>query len=145
MKTKLFDEIGGLETLQRVHKIFYDKVYAHEWLKHYFVNQNQTLIENQQTAFIGEKMGGKISYVGKPPRYAHIHMYITEELFEVRQALLREALQEAGLTPEHINRWLKIDGAFKHHIVKDSLESFHEEYTFKKRIIVDHYCPTNKN
>lgn len=137
MKKKLFDEIGGLETLQKVHKIFYDKVYAHDWLKPFFKDHNQSLIENQQTAFMGEKMGGKISYVGKPPHYAHVHMYITDELFQIRQQLLEESLTEAGVTPEHIQRWLKIDGAFKHHIVKDSLESFYEEYTFKRRIIVN--------
>ena len=137
MKQKLFDEIGGLPTLQKVHKIFYDKIYAHDWLKHFFADHDQTLIENQQTAFMGEKMGSRISYMGKPPRYTHIHMYITDELFEVRKELLQQSLEEAGVSAEHIERWLKIDSAFKHHIVKDSLESFHDAYTFKKRIIVD--------
>jgi len=133
MKKKLFDEIGRLEMLQKVHKIFYDKIYAHEWLKHFFEYHDQSLIENQQTAF----MGGRIEYVGKPLKYTHIYMYITDELFDVRQGLLKESLIEAGLQRAHMARWLKIDSAFKSHVVKDSLESFHEVYTFQNRIIVE--------
>ena len=137
MKIKFFDEIGGLKTIQRVHKVFYDKIYAHEWLKQFFETQHRLLIENQQTNFMGEKFGGKMSYVGRPPGYAHLHMFITEELFEVRRNLLRESLNEVGLRQDHIVRWLKIDAAFKHHIVKDSLETFNETYTFQHKIVVD--------
>ncbi|MDH3326048.1 MAG: group 1 truncated hemoglobin [Gammaproteobacteria bacterium] len=134
MKAKLFYEIGGLEIIQKVHEVFYDKVYAHEWLKKYFENHNRLLIENQQTAFMSEKFGSKVSYVGRPPRYAHLHMFITDELFEVRHALLKEALIEVGLRQDHIARWLNIDAAFKHHITNDSLELFNVTHTFHKKI-----------
>ena len=30
------DDLGGKKTLQKVHKIFYNKLYAHPWLKSFF-------------------------------------------------------------------------------------------------------------
>jgi len=31
-KQSLFDAIGGIEVMEHVHTVFYDKVYAHPWL-----------------------------------------------------------------------------------------------------------------
>ena len=136
-KKTLFDEVGGLPTLQKVHKIFYDKLYAHEWLKKFFVGHNQEAIENRQTLFMAEKMGGSVTYMGKQPRMAHRAMYISQELFDLRKCLLEESLQEAGLSKALSERWLKIDNAFKGQIVKDSIESFYSTTCkFEKRIII---------
>lgn len=137
MKQTLFDAVGGLPTLQKVHKIFYDKIYVHPWLKVFFEGHNQQAIENRQTSFMAEKMGGAIEYRGKDLKMAHRRMYITQELFDVRQELLRESLQEAGVPEELARRWLKIDNAFKRMIVKDSIEAFyHETWKYEKRMIV---------
>lgn len=137
MQQSLFDAVGGLETLQGVHKIFYDKVYAHPWLKQFFSGHEQSAIENRQTSFMAEKMGGPVEYWGKHPKMAHRAMYITEELFDLRQDLLKQSLIEYGLEPELINRWLKLDGAFKNAIVKDSIASFYKTtWKHEKRKII---------
>lgn len=137
MKQSLYDAVGGLPTLEKVHKIFYDKIYIHPWLKQFFAGHNQEAIEGRQTSFMGEKMGGP-KYMGKPLKQVHENMYITQELFELRQQLLRESLQEAGVTEELIERWLKIDNAFMKQIIKPSVETFYRDYhfTFKQRIII---------
>jgi len=137
MKENLFDALGGLATLEVVHKIFYDKVFEHHWLKQYFINQNQALLERQQTEFMAEKMGGSKNYSGKPVLHAHIHLYITEELFDIRHALLKQSILEKDITESLMLRWLKIDYAFKKLVIDTSLEDFHQRYTFKSRIIVD--------
>lgn len=137
MKQPLFEAIGGLPTLQRAHKIFYDKVYAHPWLGRFFEGHSQAAIEFRQTTFMAEKMGGPIEYWGKEMKYAHEAMYITRELFDLRHALLAESLREAGVPEDLCQRWLRIDGAFMKHIVKDSIESFYSTtWPYRKRIIV---------
>ncbi|HEY5993517.1 MAG TPA: group 1 truncated hemoglobin [Gallionellaceae bacterium] len=137
MKPILFDAVGGLPTLQRVHKIFYDKVYAHDWLGQFFAGHSQEAIENRQTAFMAEKMGGPVEYWGKEIKYTHEAMYITQELFELRHALLEESLREAGVPEDLGERWLRIDSAFMKLIVKDSIESFYSvTWPYKQRIIV---------
>ncbi len=137
MKETLFDRVGGLPTLEKVHKIFYDKVYAHPWLGKFFEGHSQEAIELRQTQFMASKMGGDVVYPGKDPRMSHRAMYITPELFDLRQDLLRESLEEAGVSSDNIERWLKIDGAFRHHIVKESIADFYKTtFRYEQRQIL---------
>lgn len=117
----LFLKVGGKATLERVHRVFYDKIYAHPWLSQFFKEVPQNLIESQQTDFMSDIMGGPKNYLGKLPRPAHQHMFITEELFNLRQDLLKASLEECGLQVEAIQMWLKLDAAFKKGIVKESV------------------------
>jgi len=116
----VYTQLGGLPTLARVHKIFYDKLYAHPWLKQFFAGVAQQLIEDQQSDFMAQAMGGPDRYCGKLPVPAHKHMYITAELFDARHALLAESLREARVPEEAAARWLRIDAAFKGRLVKNS-------------------------
>lgn len=133
----LFDAVGGLPTLQKVHKIFYDKLYAHPWLGKFFADHNQEAIETRQTQFMAEKMGSDKPYYGKDMKMAHRQMYITQELFELRHEILRQSLREASVPDELAERWLKIDSAFRRQIVKDSIESFYAwTWKYEKRVII---------
>jgi len=136
-KVSLFDQVGGLPTLDRVHKRFYDKIYAHPWLGRFFEGHNQEAIELRQTQFMGLKMGGDIRYPGMALELAHRRMYISEEMLELRQSLLRESLQEEHVPEALIGRWLKIDRAFWGHLQNDSLESFQDiDLKYERPMIV---------
>ena len=124
----LYDLLGQRPTLERVHKIFYDKIYADSWLGLFFKEIKQQLIEDQQTDFMTQAMGGPEKYLGKFPIPAHKHMFITEELFAHRHQLLQEALIEAGVPKNLQERWLKIDGAFKTALLKKSLSDCEKRY-----------------
>jgi hemoglobin len=129
--------VGGLPVLQQVHRIFYDKIYAHPWLKHFFAGHDQQAIEARQSAFMAVKMGGKVTYWGKQPKMAHRHLYITEEQFDIRHELLRQSLMEAGVSLPLAQRWLRIDAAFKRQIVKESIASFYRQsWKYERRVIV---------
>ncbi|MCX5724671.1 MAG: group 1 truncated hemoglobin [Nitrospirae bacterium] len=125
----LYHDLGGKPTLARVHKIFYDKIYKHPWIGQYFHGISQTVIEDQQTDFMTAAMGGPEIYQGKPPNPAHRHMNITEELFGLRQALLKKSLEEANIPGELAAKWLKIDGAFRKGLVKESLAACEKRFT----------------
>ena len=113
--------MGGIPMLRKVNKIFYDKIYAHPWIGQYFKSIRQEHIENQQTDFMTQALGGPEIYSGRFVPDAHTHMFITEELFLVRNGLLLEALREAGAPQELHDRWTKIDLAFKKNLIKNSL------------------------
>ena len=82
-------------------------------------------------------MGAPITYYGKQPQMAHRHMYITNELYDIRHQLLKESLEEAGVLAELAKRWLKIDYAFIRQIVKPSIASFYQTtFRYEKRIII---------
>ncbi len=119
-KKALFDRMGGRQSLIKINKIFYDKVYKHPWMKLYFENIPQQHIEDQQVDFMQKVLGGENLYVGKAPPAAHMHIFVSEELLEVRQQLLREAFEETNAHPELAEKWMALDYSFKKIIVKSS-------------------------
>ncbi len=142
MKQSLFDAIGGLTAMQRIHTIFYDKVYAHPWLGQFFIDHDQKAIELRQTQFMAEKMGAKSVYPGRELTLAHRRMYITEELLTARQELLRETLVEEALPEYLILRWLKVDRAFWGKIKNDSLDIFHKtDFKYEQPLVIENPQP----
>ncbi len=53
---------------------------------------------------------------------AHQRMYLTTELLEVRQELLRQAIDAEGLSADLVKRCLKVDQAFWGKLNSESLE-----------------------
>jgi len=120
--TKLaeFEQMGGRKSLIAINKIFYDKVYQHPWLKLFFENIPQQHIEDQQVDFMQKVLGGENRYWGKAPPLAHVHIFINEEIFDVRNQLLEEAFIEANASPILIDKWRIIDNSFKRVLMKES-------------------------
>ena len=138
----LYELIGGRATLEKVHKIFYDKIYAHPWIGQYFQNIQQDVIEIQQTEFMSQAMGGPAMYCGKLPIPTHRHMFISENLFELRTQLLKDSLNESHVGPAHQEAWLKIDQAFKKGIVKSKVADC--QLRFNTDEILDYKDPEKK-
>jgi len=131
----LFELVGGRPCLERVHKIFYDKLFAHPWVGLFFKGKDQKTQENQQTDFMTQPMGGEAIYCGKFPIPAHSHMYITEELFNLRSSILRESLKEAGVADHLAEKWMNIDSSFKQGIVKKSESDLRGRYKNEEFLI----------
>ncbi len=138
----LYDEIGGRPTLEKIHKLFYDKVYAHPWIGLYFKEIPQETIEVQQSDFMAQVMGGPAMYCGKLPLAAHKNILITEDLFDLRTSLLVESMQEFGLAPDLQQQWLKIDQAFRKGLVKKNRSEC--ELRFNTDEIIDFPNPDQK-
>ncbi len=128
-ESSLFEQIGGRPSLEKVHKIFYDKIYDHPLLKAFFVSIEQKVIEDQQTNFMTSNMGGGKIYVGKAPKSAHKHMFITNELFNLRSELLKQSINECGIPYELQKSWMKIDSAFRHSMVKSNLSDCEKRFS----------------
>ena len=115
----LFETLGGRPVLERVHKVFYDKLYEHPWLKQFFSEIAQKTIEDQQTDFMVSNMGGGKIYSGALPKNAHKHLFVTDEMFDLRNKILKASLDECGVAQDLAERWLRIDDAFRKSIVKE--------------------------
>lgn len=125
----VYARIGGRPCLERVHKAFYNKIYTHPMFRAFFKNVAQTHQENQQSDFMAQAMGGPSRYGGRLPDGAHQHLFITEEIFELRHKILAETLKEC-LVPEDLReRWLAIDYQFKGKIVKKTIDDCEKRYT----------------
>jgi len=119
-KLEKFEKMGGRDSLIKINKTFYDKVYEHPWLKHYFKEIPQQHIENQQIDFMQKVLGGTNVYVGKAPPVTHKHMFIPDELFDVRKQLLIESFEETNANAELADKWLSLDESFRRVIINKS-------------------------
>jgi len=116
------------ELITKVNEIFYDKLFDDPWLSQIFVDVDQDIITSQQTDFIVGALGGPQKYCGRSPKDAHPHIFIQEDMWDVREAYMVEALKEAN-APEWISeKWLKIDNAFKAAILKGSIDECSGRY-----------------
>ncbi|ALO34959.1 hypothetical protein CMT41_09700 [Colwellia sp. MT41] len=115
-----FNRIGGRSSLVAINKVFYDKVYQHPWLKQYFLHISQQHIEDQQVDFMQKVLGGENNYIGKAPPIAHRHIFIPDELFDIRKQLLLDSFSETNTHPELMNKWLTLDESFRRILVKKS-------------------------
>ena len=75
-------------------------------------------MQSSATDFMTSNMGGGKIYSGAFPKNAHKHIFISEKLFDLRQNLLRESLEECGVPKELAESWLNIDNAFRTSLVK---------------------------
>lgn len=123
-----FESMGGTQILEKISKLFYDKIYEDPWLKLYFANVPQEHIEKQQVAFMQAALGGENLYCGQTPPAAHKHMNITDELYQARQKLLYASFNEANAKDSLVQKWLRIDDAFFNRIVKRSPDDCERRY-----------------
>ncbi len=128
----LHDRLGGRPTFEKVHKIFYDKVYAHPWLGKYFAHRTRGPIESQQSDYMIQLTGGPKCYAGQAPHTVHQYMFITEELFDLRSQLLSDAIKEAGVNDELREEWLAANEMFKKVMVKSSISECVRQYSHQE-------------
>ncbi len=120
----------------KVNYEFYELVYNHEWLKHIFVVIEQKIITSQQTDFMVQSFGGPKKYGGRTPDDAHPHIFVDEEMWQLREDLLKEAFVKTRCPEDICERWLKIDNAFKAAIIKKSPDECKKRYTMDEIINV---------
>lgn len=118
----LLEAIGGAEVVKQVHLRFYDVIFEHPWLGQFFLGKWQSVLAEKQTQFMVSAFGGPNNYKGDTPAFVHMHMYITDEMADLREELLRQAILDEGLSEDIAERWLKVDHAFRDGIVKNSVE-----------------------
>ena len=131
-----FSALGGRACFERVHKILYDKLLSHPWLKGFFAGDERAHLENQQTDFMSGLLGGPRIYGGRNPRDAHCHLFVTREIFQIRHRLLGESLAEAEVPVRLRERWLKLDAGFETALVKQSPDECRGRYKTEPVIVV---------
>jgi hemoglobin len=69
-----------------------------------------------------------LAEIGGMPKRVHKHMYITEELFDLRTEILKESILVCGVQEALTERWVRVDSAFKHSLVKSNLDKCEKRY-----------------
>ncbi|MGZ8190065.1 MAG: globin domain-containing protein [Methylococcaceae bacterium] len=119
---ELLNEIGGEAVVFNVHQRFYDVMFDEPWLEKFFYGKSKEALIHKQTQFMVAAFNGPNNYTGDTPAFVHMHMFITCEMADVRETLLRNAILAEGLSASIAERWLKVDRAFRPAIVKQSVD-----------------------
>ena len=119
-KEQKFEDMGGLAEVKRITVAFYDYIYDDPWLSQFFEGIPRDHIESQQNFFMQAALGGKNKYGGKTPPSAHQHINITQDVYDARQAHLKQAFKDCQTNPKMIEAWLAIDEAFSRRVIKAS-------------------------
>ena len=127
-RQSLYDRLGGRDCLERVHRRLYERLFTDPAFSPFFVSVTRQHQEDQQTDFMAWKMGGPSRYGGRLPEAAHEHLFITEALFDRRQEILAETLDDCGVAPALRDEWLVIDRSFKAMIIKQSIGDCRKRY-----------------
>lgn len=122
--------------LKKVNVAFYDLVYDHPWLGLIFKSVEKEFIVSQQTDFMLGVFGGQKRFSGRAPNEAHPHIYVDEEMWNVRESLLKQAFEQTNCPEMISNRWLKIDEAFKSSIIMNSPSQCRPRYATDEFIII---------
>lgn len=115
----LWAELDDGKRVRQVLDAFYAKVFADERLAPYFHNTTPDHVAGKQYAFLYEAMTGEDMYFGDNPLNAHHWMVISDALFDHRQRLMIETLEEHGLSDDHIRRWTAFEEPYRPDIVKE--------------------------
>lgn len=118
----LLQEIGGEEAVFRVHQRFYDVMFEHPWLGQFFFGKSKPVLITKQTQFMVAAFNGPNQYTGDTPAFIHMHMFITDEMADLREKILKQAILDEGLSSSIADRWLKVDESFRPGIVKKSID-----------------------
>ena len=94
-------------------------------------------LETQQSDFMSAVFGGPKVYSGRAPKSAHVHMFITEDVFLTRHEILKESLEEAKIRPDLQERWLSYDMGMKKVLVKNSISECEGRYKNEAIIAVE--------
>lgn len=103
--------------IKKANETFYDAIFKDPWLKLVFEGIDPEHIKSQQSDFMLGALGGPKRYGGRSPKDAHPHIFIQEDMWDLRESYLLEAFRKEN-TPSWIaDRWIDIDNAFKKHIL----------------------------
>jgi hemoglobin len=136
MKTVKYSDNELIRWVTLVTTEFYELVYKDDWLGEVFQSVPKEFITSQQIAFMVGLLGGPKNYSGRNAKDAHPHIFVTEEMWLVRESFLVASFEKLQFPDDLAQLWLKIDEAFKSSIVMNDPSECRKRFTTDELIIV---------
>jgi hemoglobin len=96
----LYDRLGGEQAIAAITKAFYARVLKDVELRPFFEHTQMEKQISMQNAFLGQALGGPMTYTGKPLAYAHQGMGITTHHFAKFVEHFLETLHDFDVSDE---------------------------------------------
>jgi hemoglobin len=109
MIDRLYEEVGGRETINELVRIFYDRVLADPVLAPYFPHTNMDALRAQQVMFLIMLMGRTRTFAGRDLGTAHAGARaqgLTDAHFDALLGHFRASMRELGVGEDYIDEVL---------------------------------------
>ncbi|TGD72649.1 group 1 truncated hemoglobin [Mangrovimicrobium sediminis] len=116
-------QLGGRAVIDAVHRRLYDRLFDDAWIGQFFYGKSKTALVRKQTEFTLHYFGALADYTSEPPQRLHMHMYIDEEMFDIRHDYLKRSIEEEGVQESLKLLWLDFDESFRPSITKAGVET----------------------
>ena len=96
----LYEVIGGMQSIQSVVTLFYQKVLADDSLRRFFEGKDIERLHARQSMFLSMLLGGQVVYTGRDLGEAHAHPRVAgmaDVHFEGFLQHFRATLEETGV------------------------------------------------
>jgi hemoglobin len=107
MIDKLYDLIGGKQTVWAATSAFYRRVLADETLRPFFKSADMAQLHARQSMFVSMLLGGQVVYTGKDMAAAHAAARgqgLNNEHFDRFLQHFRDALKEVGVREDKVEK-----------------------------------------
>ncbi|MFY0310761.1 group 1 truncated hemoglobin [Leisingera sp. D0M16] len=106
MPQTIYEKYGGFSAISRVVMTFYEMALDSDQIGDYFADVDMARLIDHQTKFISSLLGGPASFSDERLEAVHRALGITHEDFDEMAALLKEALEQHGLSEPDVRTTL---------------------------------------
>ena len=117
---RLFEQLGGVEGVEQIVRVMYDRVLRDEELAPFFENADLERLRRMQFQFVAAALGGPVVYAGPELRKAHGKVGVTNQAFAKFCGHLADAMEEQGIGHNDVNAVMARLSMYKDPIVGQS-------------------------
>ena len=116
----LFEQIGGEPRLREIIGSFIDRVFEDRLIGFFFRNADRGRIKEMEYQHTAEFLGAEVKYKGRPLDEAHAKHPIMGGQFARRLQILKETLEEYGVSQAVRDAWIQHNESLRPLITKDA-------------------------
>jgi len=102
----IYEKYGGFSAISRVVMTFYEMALESDQIGDYFADVDMARLIDHQTKFISSLLGGPASFSDERLEAVHRALSITHEDFDEMGELLKEALEQHGVSEPDVRTTL---------------------------------------
>ena len=106
MPQTIYEKYGGFSVISRVVMTFYEMALDSDQIGDYFAEVDMARLIDHQTKFISSLLGGPASFSDERLETVHRALAITHDDFDEMGALLKDALEQHGLSEPDVRATL---------------------------------------
>ena len=116
----LFEKLGGEPVLRRLIDRFVDRVFDDMMIGFFFRNASRERVKEKEYEFAARHLGAGTPYTGRPFKEAHAAHPIMGGQFNRRLQILRETLEEMGVSEEIRDHFVTHTEALRAQVTRDA-------------------------